>query len=273
MADTDPIRRNNVHVAGKPEATDTLVFVHGFGTDQHAWRDVAAEFLADCRVVLLDNVGAGGSDPAAFAQHRYLNLRRYASDLVEVCDTLNLDRPILIGHSMGAMICALATLERPGLASKLVMIGASPRYIDTDDYQGGFSRGDVDAIYSSVTSSYAGWADGFAAASMGHADRPALGSDFARSIKTIPKDRALTVLCSIFQSDHREELARLEVPTLLIQTQDDVAVPQVVAEYLHQRIRGSRLEIIDTVGHLPHISAPALVAAAVRRFISDRSPA
>ena len=273
MADSDPIRRNNVKVAGNPEAADTLVFVHGFGTDQSAWRDVAAGFLADCRVVLLDNVGAGGADPAAFAQHRYLNLRRYASDLVEVCAALGLEHPILIGHSMGAMICALATLERPGLAGKLIMIGASPHYIDTDDYRGGFSRGDVDAIYSSVTSGYAGWADGFAAAAMGHTDRPALGSDFAQSIKSIPKDRALTVLCSIFQSDHREDVAHLDMPTLLIQTQDDIAVPLAVAEYLKRRIRGSRLEIIDTVGHLPHISAPTLVAAAIRRFITDSRPA
>ncbi len=124
VTDTDPLRRNNVKVIGNQHAADTLVFVHGFGTDQTAWREVAAAFVTDHRVVLLDNVGAGASDAAAFAQHRYLNLRRYATDLVEVCAALALERPILIGHSMGAMICALATLERPGLASKLVFIGA-----------------------------------------------------------------------------------------------------------------------------------------------------
>jgi len=273
MTDIDPIRRNNVKVVGNPQAQTALVFVHGFGSDQRAWSSVAAAFLADYRVVLLDNVGAGGSDPAAFAQHRYLNLRRYGSDLVEVCDALALDRPVLVGHSMGAMICALATLERPGLARQLVMIGASPRYVDVDDYLGGFSREDVDAIYSSVTSSYSAWADGFAAASMAHGDRPTLGSEFAQSIKSIPPDRALTMLCSIFQSDHREDIARLEVPTLVLQTRQDIAVPLAVAEYLNRRIRGSRLEIIDTEGHLPHVSAPGLVARAIRHFITEAGPA
>lgn len=269
MTDIDPIRRNNVNVVGNPDATTTLVFVHGFGTEQSAWREVAAAYLADYRVVLLDNVGAGGSDPAAFAQHRYLNLRRYALDLIEVCTALGLDRPVLIGHSMGAMICALATLERPGLAKKLVFLGASPRYIDTDGYHGGFTRGDIDAIYSSITSRYSEWADVFAAASMAHADRPALSTDFALTIKSIPQDRALTVLCSIFQSDHREDIARLDVPTLLIQAKNDIAVPQAVAEYLNRHIRGSRLEMIDAEGHLPHISSPAAVVAAIAPFIRD----
>lgn len=267
MIDIDPVNRNNVKVLGNPNAKTALVFVHGFGTDQSSWRDVAMAFLADYRVVLLDNAGAGASDPAAFAQHRYLNLRRYASDLVEVCGALALERTILIGHSMGAMICALATLERPGLAHKLVMIGASPRYIDTDDYHGGFSRGDVDAIYRDVTTRYSEWANVFAAASMAHADRPALSTQFAQCIKSIPEDRALTVLCSIFQSDHREDIARLDVPTLLIQAKADVAVPQAVAEYLNQHIRGSQLTLIDAEGHLPHISVPSAVIGAIEAFI------
>ncbi len=267
MIDIDPIRRHNVKVLGNPDAETALVFVHGFGTDQSSWRDVVLAFLADYRVVLLDNAGAGASDPAAFVQHRYLNLRRYASDLVEVCAALALDRPILIGHSMGAMVCALATLERTGLAEKLVMIGASPRYIDTDDYHGGFSRGDVDAIYGDVATRYSQWANMFAAASMAHADRPALCTQFAQCIKSIPQDRALTVLCSIFQSDHREDIARLDVPTLLIQAKDDVAVPITVAEYLNRHIRGSQLAMIDAEGHLPHISVPSAVIAAIEAFI------
>ncbi len=102
---------------------------------------------------------------------------------------------------------------------------------------------------------------------MAHADRPALSTQFAQCIKSIPQDRALTVLCSIFQSDHRDEIARLDVPTLLVQAKGDVAVPQAVAEYMKQHIRGSQLALIDAEGHLPHISAPAAVIATIEAFI------
>ena len=75
---------------------------------------------------------------------------RYATDLLEVCDALALKSAILVGHSAGAMVCALAALRRPSLVSRLVMISASPRYIDDVSCRGGFTRQDVDALYKQV---------------------------------------------------------------------------------------------------------------------------
>ena len=71
---SDPLVKNNVKVTGNLAAERTMVLVHGFGTDQTAWRDIMAPYLADYRVILLDNVGAGKSPPAAFVQHHYLDL-------------------------------------------------------------------------------------------------------------------------------------------------------------------------------------------------------
>jgi sigma-B regulation protein RsbQ len=53
-----PLARNAVTVLGNQAAPHTTVFVHGLGTDQTVWRRIAAPFLQDFRVVLLDNVGA-----------------------------------------------------------------------------------------------------------------------------------------------------------------------------------------------------------------------
>ena len=61
----------------------------------------AESFLSDFRLVLLDNVGAGQSEPAAFQQSRYLNLGGYVSDLFEVCDALLLQDAILVGPRWG----------------------------------------------------------------------------------------------------------------------------------------------------------------------------
>ena len=59
-------------------------------------------------------------------------------------------------------------------------------------------------------------------------------------------------------------------PVLLIQSHDDYFVPASVAEYLHAHIRGSVLKTIDAEGHLPHISAPDKVVAALREFLAQR---
>ena len=99
---------------------------------------------------------------------------------------------------------------------------------------------------------------------------PGLAADFANAIRDIPRDRALTVLCSIFQSDHRDDVRRLDKPTLLVYARDDIAAPESVARYLQRAIKDSRLVMIDAQGHLPHISAPTQVLAAIRDFIRGR---
>lgn len=267
----DPLRRNNVVVAGNPAAAQTAVFVHGFGTDQSVWRELAREFEAGMRLVLLDNVGAGGSLPEAFVQHRYLNLRAYAADLVEVCDALQVRGATFVGHSAGAMAGVLAAGPRPELWSRLVLIGASPRYLDDRGYRGGFTKADVDALYEDVLRNRDEWADRYAAVAMGNAERPELASAFAQSLKSLPPAHVLTVLCAIFQSDHRLDLGAVRVPTLVLQTRDDAAVPLEVAQFLSQSLPRGELRMVDATGHFPHVSAPAAIAAEMRAFF-DRHP-
>ncbi|AMK77425.1 MULTISPECIES: alpha/beta fold hydrolase [Methylomonas] len=263
----DPIYKNHVTITGNPQAEQTMVFVHGFGTDQTAWQQVASAFFDEFKIILFDNVGAGQAAAEAFIQHRYLNLHPYADDLVKIAEVLDLKQVILIGHSVGGMISLLATIRAPTLAARLILIGASPRYVNDEQYFGGFTDNDIAEIYSAVVQRQAAWADDFAPMVMANPEHPHLSEYYASTIKSIPTRQTLTVLCSIFQSDHRQDLALVNTPTLLIQAKEDFAVPLAVANYLHQHIAGSQLAVIEATGHLPHISAPAEVIAAIRAFL------
>lgn len=262
------LERHQVRLSGRLDAPDTLVFVHGFGTDQRVWHPVAQAFESSHRLVLLNNAGCGAGAGLGDQRHRYLNLRAYADDLVAIGAALELKGATLIGHSAGAMICALAALRQPSLAEKLVLIGASPRYLDAAGYVGGFSEADLNALYRAVTLNYEQWAEAFAPVMMGNPDRPALALRLADSIKSIPPDDALTTLCAIFQSDHRADLQQLRQPTLLIQAREDAAVPLPVAEYMRDTIPNARLALIEAAGHLPHVSAPQQVVEAITAFLA-----
>lgn len=266
-----PLSRNNVTLAGNQDAKKTLLFVNGLGTDHTAWSRVAPAFQDDYRLVLFDNVGSVQSNLSEFrgAQNRYLNVRGYALDLLEIIDAIHPSEPVIaVGHSLGAMACLLASIDRPEKFSRLVLLGASPRYKNADDYEGGFSKADIDATYSAIRSDYPAWSSALAAIAMANSDRPELAQRFAKTLASIPSDMMLTVLCSILQMDHRSALARVSVPVLLIQSQKDYFVPMGVATYLHTNIRNSKLKLINAEGHLPHISAPECIVAAIRDFIS-----
>jgi sigma-B regulation protein RsbQ len=57
------------------------------------------------------------------------------------------------------------------------------------------------------------------------------------------------------------------VPTVILQTTVDRAVPMAAAEFLRAHIPGSVLDILDAEGHLPHLTAPDVVGAALRRHL------
>ena len=118
-----------------------MVFAHGFGCDQNMWRFVAPRFEDDFRVVLFDHVGAGGSDPTAYDAERYTSLAGYADDVLDICRELDLRDVIFVGHSVSAMIGALAAAKEPERFAKLVLVGPSPRYINDGDVRRRLHRG------------------------------------------------------------------------------------------------------------------------------------
>src|SRR6187399_2427920 len=105
------IIRNNVKTWGK--GTQALVFAHGFGCDQNMWRYVTPAFEDDYRVVVFDYVGSGKSDLSAYDPARYSSLDGYARDILDVCEALELQDTILVGHSVSSMAAVLAANEQP----------------------------------------------------------------------------------------------------------------------------------------------------------------
>ncbi|MEW6491595.1 MAG: alpha/beta hydrolase [Cyanobacteriota bacterium] len=255
------MQRNNVQVLG--DGPQTIIFAHGFGSDQMAWRHQVATFASDFRIILFDHVGAGKSDFSAYSPRRYSSIYSYADDLLDLCAELKLTKSILVGHSVSGMVSLLAALVEPDCFSQLIFISASPRYLNDVGYYGGFEQSDLDALYEAMSTNYYAWASGFAPIAMATQDKPELAKEFANTLAAIRPDIAQAVSRVIFQSDHRAELPRLKIPTVILQASDDIAVPPEVGQYMANVIPHSKLIKINAKGHLPHLSAPDVVTSAI----------
>jgi sigma-B regulation protein RsbQ len=262
----DVVERNCVRVTGVPSGRP-MVFLHGFGCDQAMWRFVAPDFEVDHRVVVLDQVGAGNSDLSAYDPEKYASLQGYAADLVEVCRTLDLTDVVLVGHSVSAMIGVLAVQQAPELFGALVMVGPSPRYVDDGDYVGGFSRTDILALLDSLDSNHLGWSAQMAPVIMGNPEHPELAEELTNSFCRTDPAVARQFARVTFLSDNRADLASVRVPTLVLQCSDDVIAPDVVGHYVHEHVPGSTLTHLAATGHVPHLSAPEELTAAIRAFL------
>ena len=260
------IERNNVKLSGQVGG-QPMLFAHGFGCDQNMWRHVAPAFEDDHRVVLFDHVGAGGSDLSAYDRAKYSSLQGYADDVLEICRELELRDVVFVGHSVSAMIGVLAAAEEPDRFAKLVLIGPSPRYIDDDDYVGGFTQADIDGLLDSLDSNYLGWSAAFGPVIMGRPDRPELGEELTNSFCRTDPQIARQFARVTFMSDNRGDLKRVRTPSLVLQCTDDVIAPTAVGEYVHQRLKNSVLTHMEATGHCPNLSAPEETIAAIRDFL------
>jgi len=261
------LARNNVNVHGNP-AGRPMVFAHGFGCDQNMWRYVWPAFEDDFRIVLFDHVGAGGSDIAAFQPDRYASLHGYADDVVEIARELDLRDIVFVGHSVSAMVGVLAATAEPDRFGSLVLIGPSPRYIDDDDYVGGFTEEDIEGLLDSMDANYLGWSSAMAPVIMGNADRPELGEDLTNSFCRSDPDIARQFARVTFLSDNRADLAGVRTPALVLQCSDDPIAPEAVGRYVAGHLPGSSFVQLEATGHCPNLSAPQETIAAIKAFVA-----
>lgn len=187
-----------------------------------------------------------------------------------ICRELDLRDVILIGHSVSAMIAALATLAEPERFAQLVMVGPSPRYTDDGDYVGGFSEQDISEMLEALDSNYLGWSSVLAPVIMGNPDRPELGEELTASFCRTDPQIARRFAEVTFTSDNRSELPRITTPTLVLQCSHDAIAPEAVGRYVHAAIPDSTLVILDATGHCPNLSAPEATTRAIASFVGGQ---
>ncbi|OQW76005.1 MAG: sigma factor SigB regulation protein RsbQ [Proteobacteria bacterium ST_bin11] len=249
------LQRNNVKVLGSGK--QPLLFAHGFGCDQNMWRFITPAFSDNFQIVLFDYVGSGKSDVSAYDPERYSDLSGYVQDINDVIDALALENIILVGHSVSGMIGMLAAIQRPDKFQRLIMVGPSPRYInESPDYIGGFERKDIEGLFDLMDKNYLGWANFLAPAIMQNPDRPELGIELSESFCSTDPVIARQFAQATFFSDNRQDLAKVLVPSLIMQCSADIIAPLAVGEYLHQNLAQSTLRILNATGHCPHLSHP-----------------
>ncbi len=239
-----------------------VVLGHGLGCDQAVWQAIRPTLDERFRVLSFDLAGVGPQAPTRFDPRRYAHLSGHADDLLALLEETGASRCRYVGHSVAGMVGLLASVEAPALFDRLVLINASPRYLDDADYRGGFTSADLDSLFEAMQSNYEAWVAGFAPRVVGTAAASAIDA-FAAGFLAMRPDVTVAIARAIFESDLRGLLAAVTVPVTLIHSRRDVAVPPSVSDYLLARVPGARRSWIDSDGHVPQLTDPASVLAAL----------
>jgi sigma-B regulation protein RsbQ len=104
---------------------------------------------------------------------------------------------------------------------------------------------------------------------MGNPDRPELGEELTNSFCRADPEIARNFARVTFLSDNREDLAKVDVPSLVLQCSDDAIAPEEVGRFVEREMPAARLVTLDAVGHCPNLSAPEATADAIAEFLRE----
>jgi sigma-B regulation protein RsbQ len=259
--------RHNLDVIGRGEIT--MIFAHGYGCDQNMWRLITPAFEDRYRIVLYDLVGSGRSDLSAYDPERYATLEWHARDALAIAAEVAPGPVVFVGHSVSAMIGALASIAEPARFLAQVMIGPSPCYLNDGAYKGGFERSDIESLLDTLDSNYLGWASTMAPTIMGAPDQPELREELTNSFCRTDPDIAKHFARVTFTGDNRADLPKVATRSLVVQSSDDLIAPRFVGEYMARTLPDATLRIVENIGHCPHLSAPGAIIASMREFLGS----
>ena len=250
--------------AGDPDAPP-LVFLHGIGGAARQWAAQLDYFGGrGFRAVAWDMPGYGGSAPL-----ETMSIDTLAAALLGFLRALGLERPVLVGHSIGGMVVQLVLAEgAPHPIRAAVLAQTSPAFGSRDgSFQERFLSerlGPLDAGRS-----MAEMADTLVPAMAGDDPDPA-GVALARDLMArTPESTYRDCVMAMLGFDLRAALGRIGLPVLVLAGTRDANAPAPMMERMAARIPGACYVALRGVGHLAPLEQPGRFNAALDAFLAE----
>lgn len=183
------------------------------------------------------------------------------------------DGAALGGWSLGAMLALEIARRHPHKASRLLLIGATPRFVAQADWPCGLAAGTVTAFTQGFAVSPAATLKRFLALQcLGDARRSTLQARLAQSLSPAAArgDEAVAEGLRLLASlDLRQGLGRLDMPCCLVHGVHDALMPIEAARCLATALPHARLHVLHDCGHAPFLSQPVACAGLIEDFLDD----
>lgn len=243
-----------------PRGAPWVVLLNSMAADTSMWRKQVDELATRYQVMCMDWRGHGGSrdEPAPYT------LDMLATDVVEAMQDLGVKRPHLAGTSLGGMIGMVLAIERRVPLRSLTVCSAIPRVAPAmaqwwSDIAAQVRRQGVKQ--SAVEDTLARWfTPAYARA------HPEMVEHTRRMIAATTTDAYTGCIAAFRNLDLFEELAQIDIPTLFLVGENDPASTPEIMRAMHERVPGSRFEIVRSAAHLPSMEQPEAVNRALLAF-------
>jgi 3-oxoadipate enol-lactonase len=245
-----------------PDEAPVLVLAHTLATSRAMWRRQIPHFAQRYRVVTYDMRGHGES---AAPDYPY-SLEMLSEDVIGVLDSLGVQRPaVFLGISIGGMVGQALAIRYPDRFRAVILANTVSR--TPPEGQASWDQRietiGKDGVESQVQSTLERWL------SPEFRARDAETTKWvADMIRGTPVIGMIGCARAIQKLDYTDQLAQVTLPTLIIAGEKDPGAPVAASHVIHERIKGSHLEIIPNCLHQTPIEAPDRFNRTVDEFLA-----
>jgi len=249
----------------------TLLLLHGGpGFDHSGFKPAFAQMTAVAQVVYLDLRGNGRSEEGP---PNKWSLEQWAEDVHAFCETLAIDRPVVMGHSMGGIVAMVYATRYPGHPAKLVLSSTSTQPVGErslavfERLGGGRARVAAEAFWSTPNeASLAAYEE--LCIPLYNRTTPAAGF-FERVVRN-PAMRLVFVDHELQQMDLLRQLSRIKCPTLMIAGADDPITPMADMDDIAAALPPELVRLVRfaNAGHGVYRDRPEAFFNELRNFIA-----
>ncbi len=252
----------HVEDAGDPRGSP-VVFVHGFPFSGAMWQPQVAAVSPRYRAVTYDLRGMGRS---AVGDGQY-TIEGHVDDLIALLDHLGSTSPVIVGLSMGGYVTLRAVERHPDRFRALVLCDTRS---EADDDPGKLKR--AAGVAGVKRDGSAAFAAAFVPAVFAPASLTANPEAVSLIRDTIAATPPLAIagqlLAMAGRTDTTPSLGRIAAPTLILCGELDAVTPPALSQAMHERIPGSRLEIVPDAGHLSNLENPGYFNGCLLDFLA-----
>ena len=251
-----------------------LVLLHGWSCTRNFWRPQIEALPRTFRLIVPDLPGHGRSK----ANPEALSIAAIAGEIQSLIAERELDRPILVGWSMGAL-AAFDLIRQFGTGDLggLVIVDMTPRLLNDGEWTLGLQGFDPQANALMLAAIRSDWPANarlllprlFA---RGRPVDPALAEWMGREMGMSDPEAMAVLWESMAAQDYRSQLPSIDLPSLIIHGAESQLYAPEVSAYLARRLPRAERACCPRSGHAPHLEEPTLFNTLLRRFADRLTP-
>lgn len=259
------IKTNNLTVSYNdegPTKAPVIIFIHGFPFNKSMWGMQMETLKETHRVISYDVRGHGNTK----SEKTDFSIDLFAEDLINLIDTLEFDKVVLCGLSMGGYIALSAVEKYPQRFDGLILCDTQC-IADTPEAKEKRME-TIETIKSDGIENYADESiKNFFAAESYSTKQKEIAAIREMIMNTSEESLCNTLLALSKRNETCSNLENIKMPVLIMVGKEDKITPLEAAQFMHEKIKGSAISIIENAGHLTNLENPIEFNHQLKKFM------